>query len=501
MALIGSIAINMALQTKAFAAGIDRARKKLNDFGTGLASIKGLVAGALFGGAAAGIGKLISAASDLNETISKTRAVFGDGADDIIADADRMAQAFGISKNEFLGAASTLGGLFKGVGYDSKQAALLSGEMTKLAVDVSSFANIPFQAAFDKLRSGLTGESEPLKSLGVMINETAVKAEAMRLGIARGNTELTEAQKVQARLSLITSKLKDAQGDYAKTADGVANSTRSLSGRIENLSATLGTVLLPIASQVLGQLQVGAEVLSMAWDDWGNTAVASAKSAVGGIGETAMSMGYLQKAIGFVADAWQILGLGFQAVQSYVTYGLGVIVSGLANLGSAIDFIVEKLTGVKSGLGDFLKTYGDDLNNLSNKQWAQFQKDLAKPPSSEGINEYFKKAQDKIKKLQKEAVKPGVDVSKITPANAPAAKVGMPKFASAAVAGTREATNAILRGMFGAGVGKTAADQTAKNTGRTAKAVEDLAAAMRQAKGAPGSAIKPAAQPNAWAGF
>lgn len=428
----------------------------------------------LIGGFA--LAKIISGASHLNEVMSQTQVVFGESSSKVVDSANLMADAFGLSKREFLGAATALGSIFKTSGYSADQAATLSTEVVKLANDLSSIKDISFDQALTKIRAGLVGEAEPLRTVGVLLSETAVKQEALRLGIVRGNAELTEGQKVQSRLSLIVNQTKDAVGDFARTQDGVANSTRSLMGRIENLADTLGTILLPIASSVLGELQMAVTVVDMAFRDWGSNAVQTGVSVVGANAEATKSLGFVQQAIGFVADAWQTLSLGFQAAQSYITYGLGKIVTGLSYLGGAIDSLVEKLTGMKLGLGDFLKTYGEDLNNLSNRQWADFQKELAKPPRSDGINDYFTKAQERIKGLQKEAVKSGVDVTKITPANAAKKPMaaGPTRFASAAALGSREASNAILTGIFGGTRTKGPQDQTAKNTGETAKGIKEL---------------------------
>lgn len=482
MALIGKIAIAMAVNTQKFGQGLKTAQGQLVGFQAKVEStghaLQALFAGAAAIGAAEGLRKMVTTASDLNENISKTQAIFGSGSKTVVQAADEMAAAFGVSKNEFLDASSRMGGLLKGAGYSAQEAADLSVQFTKLSADASSFHNLPFDQAFGKLRAGLSGESEPLKDLGILMNEDMVKAQAFAMGLAKQGQELSNQAKVQARAAIIARGLADAQGDLARTADGVANRTRELQGRMENLSGAIGTTLQPIAQSVLGEMSTAVDALSIAWAENSASVIGWAKSAIGSIGGTAGSMGVLQRAIGFVADAWDVLRLGFYAAQSYITGGLAHIVDGLAHLGRGIDWIVEKLTGMKAGLGDFLDTFGEDLHRLSDEQWKGFQKKLAQPWPSESIDGYFAKAQAKTQALRKSIAA----VPKTALAAAPAAATGSkskdsgPRYSEALLAGSREATNAVLRSRYGGGAEARPQEQTAKNTAETVRVLRQIAA-------------------------
>ena len=209
---------------------------------------------------------MVSTASDLSENMNKVEAIFGSGSKTVIDASNAMAKAFGTSKNEFLDSAGRMGGLFKGAGMSQQAAASLSVEFTKLAADAASFFNTDFETAFMKIRSGLSGESEPLKDFGVLMTEDAVKAQAYAMGLAKVGTELTSAMKVQARAAIISKGLADAQGDLERTSGGVANASRALWGRIENLAGSIGQAFLPavekglaVANQFLGSISEWAE--------------------------------------------------------------------------------------------------------------------------------------------------------------------------------------------------------------------------------------------------
>lgn len=206
---------------------------------------------------AAMAGKTIMSASDLNEVLSKTGTVFGPQAKIVTDAAQEMADKFGMSKATFLDAASGIGLVGKASGLTKKAAAGLSVDMSKLAADASSFYDVPVEEALAAMKSGLVGEAEPMRRFGVLLNEAAVKNEALRLGIAKTGDELTEGQKVQARSSLIMNGMSDASGDLEKTQESVANRLREIRGRVTNFAADMGTKALPAVEKFLTVLIEG----------------------------------------------------------------------------------------------------------------------------------------------------------------------------------------------------------------------------------------------------
>ena len=269
----------------------------------GKIALGGLAAGALaVGGAIATIGPAaVGAASDLNESMSKANVVFGDSIKVVDQFAASSASSFGIAKQTAYEAAGTFGNLFVTMGLGKNKAADMSVDIVELAADLASFNNIKPEEALEKLRAGLVGETEPLRSLGVNLTADAIKAKAMAMGLARTTTEtviaadaaeklaiaqakhaailkkygadslqarqsalnlanaeayakgkvesstqeLTPAMKAQAAYALIMEQTKTAQGDFARTSDGLANTQRILQATFKDISAEIGTALLP----------------------------------------------------------------------------------------------------------------------------------------------------------------------------------------------------------------------------------------------------------------
>lgn len=188
----------------------------------------------------------VLAASDLNEEVSKTEVVFGAASDTVKSFGEQASSSIGQSERQALAAAGGFGNMFRTIGLAEDAAASMSIRMVTLASDMASFSNQDPSDMLERLRSGLSGEAEPLRQFGVLLSEARVKQEAYASGIAAVGDELTEQQKVQARYNLILKDTTLQHGDFARTSDGLANTQRALTAQWEDLQAELGEKVLPL---------------------------------------------------------------------------------------------------------------------------------------------------------------------------------------------------------------------------------------------------------------
>jgi hypothetical protein len=168
--------------------------------------------------------------------------------------AKTLANSFGLSTREALTFASTFGALFQPLGIVGTEAAKQSEKLTELGADLASFYNTDVADALAAIRSGIVGESEPLRSYGVLLSETRVQQEALTETGKKNVANLTDQEKVLARIALIYKDSKVAQGDFARTADQAAQQTKILKANVANLEAELGATLLPTLNKVVSAL-------------------------------------------------------------------------------------------------------------------------------------------------------------------------------------------------------------------------------------------------------
>lgn len=196
-------------------------------------------------------------ASDLNETVSRSKVVFGDSFGPVEAQAKGMARAFGLSRQAQLDVASGFGQMAQGAGFSEEASASLANQLTKMAADLSSSVNIPFEEAGAKIRSALAGEAEPLRQFGANVTETNVKAYALASGMKLVGGALSDQNKITARAALIMQQLGYAQNDLERTSDSAANQFRKAGGGITEFGVRIGELLLPavkLATEAFNEL-------------------------------------------------------------------------------------------------------------------------------------------------------------------------------------------------------------------------------------------------------
>lgn len=235
----------------------DRSLKRIDDrtksFGRNIGRAFA-AAGITLGTAAVfkGISSSVEAASALNEELSKSQEVFADSSQEIETWSRSTASSFGISQRAALEATGVFGNLFGVVGLLPEQSAAMSKALVELAADLASFNNADPSEVLTAIRSGLIGEAEPLRRYGVLLSEARVQQLALSTTGKDNVKALTDQEKAIARYNIILSDTSSAQGDFARTSDGLANSSRKLRAQLADLSAELGDNLVPALIKVVG---------------------------------------------------------------------------------------------------------------------------------------------------------------------------------------------------------------------------------------------------------
>jgi hypothetical protein len=209
---------------------------------------------AAIGSIAAVIKPAIDAASDFQESTSKVNVVFGKASKSIKDFAATAATSLGQSKQSVLDAAGAFGTFGKAAGLAGDDLATFTTDFVTLSTDLASFNNTSPEEAVLAIGAALRGESEPLRRYGVLLNDAVLKQEAMTLGIYDGKGALTAQQKVLAAQAAIYKQTNDAQGDFVRTSDGLANSQRTLGAVLKNVQIELGTKLLPAIQEFSNSL-------------------------------------------------------------------------------------------------------------------------------------------------------------------------------------------------------------------------------------------------------
>ena len=289
------MAINIPIITSFVNTGVQAADKQLKAFGTSAKTVAGAVGGfsLAVGTVQSVLGPAIKAASNMEESLSKVNVVFGKGAREVEKFAGSAAKNLGQSKQAVLEAAGVFGTFGKAAGLAGTDLAVFSNDFTQLATDLASFNNTTPEEAVQAIGAALRGEAEPLRRYGVLLNDATLKQEAMTLGIYDGKGALTSQQKILAAQSAIFKQTGDAQGDFMRTSDGLANSTRTLSATFKDLQAKFGAAFLEQAKTATANINFLAQAFQKL-----PTPVKNSSNEIGGF------IGFLKNMQNPLSQAW-----------------------------------------------------------------------------------------------------------------------------------------------------------------------------------------------------
>jgi hypothetical protein len=268
-----------------FNRGINKAEGGLKGLGNSLSKFLGpaLIAGAAAAGAFAvklGV-DAVNAASDLIETQNKVGVIFGESSQAILDFAETSVTALGQTETQALEAAATFAQFGKAAGLAGNDLVNFSTEFVTLSADLASFNNSSPEEAITALGSALRGEAEPLRRFGVLLDDAALKEKALALGISDGTSKLSTQQKVLAAHAVVMEQTADAQGDFGRTADGLANTTRILSAAVEDAKSEIGLGLVAAIEDVTKSMG-GSKGLAQTISDTG-TGIADLTAGIGSL--------------------------------------------------------------------------------------------------------------------------------------------------------------------------------------------------------------------------
>lgn len=255
---------NIQSESKKWDDAADKSTGNITDMFKGMA--KG-IAGAI---SAAGITKLlldigtasISAASDLAEVQNVVDVTFGESAKEIDAWAQSAGKQFGLTETAAKRYASTIGAMLKSQDVAQDEVLDMSESLAGLAADMASFYNLDFDTAFEKIRSGISGETMPLKQLGINMSVANLEAFALEKGIKKTYSAMSQGEQTLLRYQYLMKATADAQGDFARTSDGFANASRRVASAWEAIETKIGNVLMKVVEPLTNDLADMLETLA-----------------------------------------------------------------------------------------------------------------------------------------------------------------------------------------------------------------------------------------------
>ena len=211
------------------------------------------------------VSQAIDYASDLTEVQNVVDVSFGASAKKVNEWSKTTLQAYGINELTAKQYAGTMGAMLKSSGLAGESVTDMSMKMAELAGDMASFYNLRTEDAFYKIRAGISGETEPLKALGINMNTCNLEAYALSQGITTAYKDMSQAEQVQLRYNYLLQAGADSIGDFSRTQGSLANQQRLLTENIREFTGELATNLLPL---VTGAVMLANKAVSFIKENW-----------------------------------------------------------------------------------------------------------------------------------------------------------------------------------------------------------------------------------------
>lgn len=193
-------------------------------------------------------------ASDLAEVQNVVDVTFGSAAQQINEWSQAALDVYGINEVTAKQYTGTMGAMLKSSGLAGGSILEMSTNLTGLAADMASFYNLDTDTAFEKIRSGISGETEPLKQLGINMSVANLEAYAMSQGISEAYSEMSQAEQTTLRYNYLLQVTADAQGDFARTSSSYANQIRLLSENWTEFTGKIASYIIPQLEKLIYKL-------------------------------------------------------------------------------------------------------------------------------------------------------------------------------------------------------------------------------------------------------
>ncbi len=251
----------LGLDNSGFKTSLTESQKASKGFAKSVTSVFAKVAAAL-GGVALGK-NMVRLAMDAEEVASKFNTVLGPSAEGVNQKINELLKTIPATRAELQNTIATVAQMGMAFGMSEEAAANFSVGMTKIAGDLASFHNMRPEEVFTKLQAAITGEFEPLKRLGIVINEATLKQKALSLGLSDGVSKLDAQTKAITVQNIVLDQMGAALGDSARTQNSSANQTKFFKAKIVELQTEIGQRLIPVTVKFLEILSPLVKFISL----------------------------------------------------------------------------------------------------------------------------------------------------------------------------------------------------------------------------------------------
>lgn len=222
----------------------DKMSKKLKDTGKDL-SLK-VTAPITAAGAAA-----FKMGGDYEQALGKMNDVFGENNKAVKDWLNTSMESFGLSKLSAAEMIADFGALFDNFGFKIEETTKMSQSLVERVRDLGARYNKSSEETANALNAIFTGQTEPLRKFGVVLNQASLQEYAYAQGIRKKISEMTEAEKVQLRYNFVMAQTSTALGYFKKEHNTASAQLENFREIVKEIGVTFGEVIIPVFGPIL----------------------------------------------------------------------------------------------------------------------------------------------------------------------------------------------------------------------------------------------------------
>lgn len=209
------------------------------------------------------IGKFVTQTSDYISTFNNFNNIMGDSTNKATEFIEKAERIFGLDPSKLMSSMSTFQRLGEGFGVASDEAYKMSLNLTQLASDMTT-TGLSFDNAMQKLKSGISGELEPMRAFGVALDKATLQQTAYRLGINRRIETMTRAQKTELAYYQIMTQTTNIQGQLARSMVSPTIAINQMKNGFSQLGRAIGSMFIPLVMQVIPYVRILTQIATKA---------------------------------------------------------------------------------------------------------------------------------------------------------------------------------------------------------------------------------------------
>ena len=208
------------------------------------------------------ISNQIELTSSYIENLNLLDVAMGDNEEQITKFINNFSEMYNLDESSVTKTVGTFKQLANAMGIVNETGTKMSEVLTQLSLDASSLYNTSFENAVSKFQSGLAGQTKPLRSFGADITENSLALELQARGINRNIDSLSFAEKRLVIVMAVMRQLTNAQNDFGRTSESMANQIKIMSEQWDRLSRAMGNLFFPIVKKILPYINAILMVLT-----------------------------------------------------------------------------------------------------------------------------------------------------------------------------------------------------------------------------------------------